>query len=180
MSGVLHACSGGDGGDGEYRFWLSSRGDLVRGRVRSSKGGPGQPLVVVAAPGGGADHPWVDALFAAWSEWAALVALDLPLCGSRRSDKLSEYGLDPGHAIAAQIRGDLESQLAADLAAVVELVRGRDRPRPACVSLVASGPTAQWAEAAARKAGGFDPVLVSAESDPDEAWLLDAATRIRP
>ena len=174
MSGVLHACTG----DGEYRFWLSSRGDLVRGRVRSSKGGPGQPLVVAAAPGGAADHPWVDALFEAWSEWAALVALDLPLCGSRRSEKLSEPGLDPGHAIAARIRSDLESQLAADLRAVVDLVRGDDRPHPARIALVAAGPTAAWVESAAREAARFDPVLVTA--DPDQAWLAEAAARIRP
>ena len=173
MSDVLHPHDR----DGERRFWLSSRGDLVRGRVCSSKGGSGQPLVVVATPSGSADHPLVDALFEAWSEWAALVALDLPLCGSRRSDKLSEQGLDPGHAIAAQIRGDLESQLAADLRAVVEMVTGRDPARPVRIALVTSGAPAAWAEAAARSAGGFDPVLVAAEAD--DAWLADAAARIR-
>ena len=60
---------------------------------------------------------------------------------------------------------------------VVEMVTGRDLARPARIALVAAGPTAAWAEAAAHSAGAFDSVLSTAE--PDDAWLADAAARIR-
>ncbi len=153
-------------------FWLPSRGDTARGRWIP---GPEGPTLILGAPDGRADHPWIDTCFAEWSGWGTLVALDMPLCGARTSDKLTQHGLDPSHPLAAQIRPDLERQLAADLCTVAtRLARPVGGSR---VAFVGSGSMISWYEAACAQADGIDLVLVSA--DPDDAWLDKVAQRVR-
>lgn len=156
-------------------FSLSSRGDRVRGRW--SVGPPGRAAfsVVLGAPDGCGSHAWIDARFEAWSEHATLVAPDLPLCGSRTSEKLSEHGLDLAHPLGARIRGDLEIQFAADLGAVRSML-GEAGP----IGFVGCGPYAAWFEAACARAGGFAPVIVSDATDvPDAAWHDAALLKIQ-
>ncbi len=99
----------------ESGFTLISRGDRVRGRLARPKGSAPHPLIVVAAPDGCAQHASVDALVAAWSSWAAVAAIDLPLCGARRNDKLSLASFEKDESIAARIRRDVENQVESDL-----------------------------------------------------------------
>ncbi len=99
----------------ESGFTLISRGDRVRGRLARPKGSAPHPLILVAAPDGCAKHASVDALIAAWSSWAAVAAIDLPLCGARRSDKLSLSSFEKGDSIATRIRRDVEIQVESDL-----------------------------------------------------------------
>jgi hypothetical protein len=72
-------------------------------------------LILVVAPDGCAEHSTVDTLIAAWSSWAAVAAIDLPLCGARRSDKLSLSSFEKDESIAARIRHDVETQIESDL-----------------------------------------------------------------
>lgn len=150
-------------------FCLTSRGDRLRGRWTGAREGR---AVVLGPPDGRASHPWVDSRFAAWSDFATLVALDLPLCGTRTSEKLSEHGLDPTHALSARIRTDLEIQLAADLCAIRAMI-GATGP----LAFVGCGPLGGWFRAACERAGGFAPVLTIAQ--PDDAWHGEAERQIR-
>ena len=153
---------------GEQTFSLTSRGDRLHGRWAVA---PEGPAVVLGAPDGCAAHPWVDSRFAAWSDLASLVALDLPLCGTRSSEKLSEHGLDPNHPLSSRIRIDLEIQLAADLCAVRSMIGATGR-----LAFVGCGPMGDWFRAACERAGGFALVLVIAE--PDDAWHDEARRQI--
>ena len=103
-------------------FSLISRGDRVRG-VACGPGGPGQhPLVVLAPPDGRAEGAAAHAVLEAWSGWAWVAAVDLPLCGARSSDKLSLDALDGDPSLAGKLRGDLEAQLANDLMRTFEFL----------------------------------------------------------
>lgn len=150
-------------------FCLSSLGDRIRGRWTPARQGH---AVVLGPPDGRASHPWVDSRFAAWSDFATLVALDLPLCGSRTCEKLSEHGLDPTHPLSARIRGDLEIQLAADLCTIRAMI-GAAGP----LAFVGCGPLGGWFRAACERAGGFAPVLTTAQ--PDDAWHAEAERQIK-
>lgn len=141
-------------------FCIASRGDRARGRW---KPGPPGRSVILAAPDGTALHPWIASRFAAWGDAATLIALDLPLCGTRTSEKFSEHGLDPDHPLSARIRPDLEVQLAADLVAAGSLAPAGD-----AIHFVGCGPHSAWFRAACERTGGLASVHVQAE--PDEAW----------
>lgn len=99
----------------EVRFTLSSRGDLVRGRLFGADSRGKRPLVLFASEDGSTYSPSVVATARAWSAWCVLASIDLPLCGARRSEKLSQAVFDAASPLAARLRGDLESQLASDL-----------------------------------------------------------------
>ena len=150
-------------------FCLNSLGDRIRGRWTTARQGR---AVVLGPPDGCASHPWVDSRFAAWCDFATLVALDLPLCGSRTCEKLSEHGLDPTHPLSARIRGDLEIQLAADLCAIRAMI-GAAGP----LAFVGCGPLGGWFRAACERAGSFSPVLTTAQ--PDDAWHAEAERQIK-
>jgi hypothetical protein len=92
---------------------------------------------------------------------------------TRASPHGRQHGLDPSHPLAAQIRPDLERQLAADLQVIAERLGG---PSARGVAFVGSGPMLSWYETACAQAGNVDLVLVTAE--PDEAWLEKAATLV--
>ena len=109
MSAAFHAH-----GD-ELRFTLMSRGDLVRGRLVDRCDDHGRPLVIVAGPDGRADHPLIDWIIDAWTVWCAVASIDLPLCGGRASEKLSDLVLGADATLREQLAGDLEAQVADDL-----------------------------------------------------------------
>ena len=157
----------------EQAFCLSSRGDRIRGRWTTACAGR---AVVLGPPDGRASHPWVDSRLAAWSDFATLVALDLPLCGTRTSEKLSEHGLDPTHPLSARIRTDLEIQLAADLCAIRAMI-GAMIGATGPLAFVGCGPLGGWFRAACERAGGFAPVLTIVQ--PDDAWHGEAEQQIR-
>jgi hypothetical protein len=98
-------------------FSLISRGDLVRGRVAGHQPGEARPLGIVCGPDGAAAGEQVDACLAAWSRWAVVASIDLPLCGARRSEKLSELAFDPASKLSARLAGDIRRQVASDLEA---------------------------------------------------------------
>jgi hypothetical protein len=99
-------------------FSLLSRGDRIRGRVAGHLSGDARPLVIVCGPDGAAASERVDACLAAWSRWAVVASIDLPLCGARSSEKLSKLAFDPASKLSAQLAGDIRRQLASDLDAV--------------------------------------------------------------
>ncbi len=108
--GASFSSSGGGQG-----FTLLSRGDRVRGRIAEPSGPGSHPLILIAGADGCASSASVDAALASWSEWSAVAAIDLPLCGGRHSDKLSLSELDHRGSLAGQLRADLEVQVASDL-----------------------------------------------------------------
>jgi hypothetical protein len=108
---------------GEERFVLGSRGDLVHGRLRRHPRAAERALALVLSPDGAADHPVVERVFAALAELASVASIDLPLCGARHSDKLTEIAFDDSDPVAARLRPDLERQLEADLAITLRWLR---------------------------------------------------------
>lgn len=104
-------------------FSLLSRGDRVRGRlVRPEKPGP-YPLVLLAGPDGCAESGAADAAIAAFGAWAAVAAIDLPLCGARRSEKIAPSDLASRDSVAARLREDLELQVQSDLTRTLRFLR---------------------------------------------------------
>lgn len=96
----------------------------VRGEA---PGGPGpHPAVLLLSGDGTCKGAEAQRLIAALSSWAVVVALDLPLCGARASDKLSAVAFDPQHPLAQRLRPDLVTQLEADLDAVRTALEARD------------------------------------------------------
>lgn len=116
FGGSLHERGDGTG------FTLISRGDRVRGVARGPDSPGPHPLVVLAPPDGRADGAAARAVLEAWSGWAWVAAVDLPLCGGRSSDKLSLDALAGGGSLADRLRGDLEAQLANDLLRALEFL----------------------------------------------------------
>ena len=108
----------------ESLFSLLSRGDRVRGRLaKPQRSGP-HPLILISGPDGCARSPSVDAAIACWSTWAVVAAIDLPLCGARRSDKLSLPDLERDDSVVARVRADLERQVESDLERTLALLGG--------------------------------------------------------
>lgn len=108
----------------ESLFSLLSRGDRVRGRLaKPQRSGP-HPLILISGPDGCARSPSVDAAIACWSTWAVVAAIDLPLCGARRSDKLLLPDLERDDSVVARVRADLERQVESDLERTLALLGG--------------------------------------------------------
>ena len=104
-----------------------------------------------------------------------------PLCGSRRSDKLSALALDPSQPLAARLRADLETQTAADLAQVVALLRADPDLDPARISLVAVGLGARLARPFASGSHGLAAVeLAPSDAPPSDDWLKTVGQRVAP
>ncbi len=118
-------------GAGRTEVSLLSRGDRVRAVVAR---GPGEhaPLILIGAPDGRAHGVFASAALHAFASFATVAALDLPLCGSRRSDKLSDDAYREGAPLAARLRVELELQLGCDLARLLDwLLRGAVAESPA-------------------------------------------------
>ena len=126
-------------GDECTRFTLLSRGDRVHGRLARPRDPAARPLIVIATSDGRADGPAARAVLAAWSEWAAVAALDLPLCGARRSEKLSIASLEAGDALAEQLRADLRVQVTADLSRSFAFLHSALGSKPEQSGLACSG-----------------------------------------
>jgi hypothetical protein len=77
-------------------------------------------VVLIGAADGSALSRFADAALGTWSSFATVAALDLPLCGSRKSDKLSADAFRPGTPLAERLRAELELQLGSDLARLLD------------------------------------------------------------
>lgn len=152
---------------------LLSRGDRVRGRIVKPAGAGPHPVIVVAGPDGCASSPFIEAATAAWSARAAVVAFDLPLCGSRNSDKLTALALDLRLPLAKRLRAELEAQVAADLAQVRALIANDPHLDPARVTFAGVALGAELAKAALSSPHPFKRVAVTAAADPPAAWLRE-------
>jgi hypothetical protein len=108
----------------ERQFSVLSGGDRFSVRLAAAQG-PSRYLVLLTGPDGCACGGFIDAAIAAWSHFAAVAALDLPLCGTRSSDKLSAVALDRGHPLAGRLREDVARQLRTDLENALEVLSRR-------------------------------------------------------
>ena len=165
----------------ETRWTLLSRGDRVHGHTWKPQRRGRHAVVILCTADGQAGGEWIERARTAWSQRAALASFDLPLCGSRRSDKLSELALDPNHPLAARLRADLEAQTAADLERVTAHLRVDPDLDPARVALVAVGLGARLA----RAFGSADHGLAAVElhpgvTSPSEDWLRTVGERVAP
>ena len=164
--------------DGAIVDWsLLARGDRVRGRIALPTGAGPHAVVVLAAPDGCAQGPFVESALAALLPRRAVVVFDLPLCGSRKSDKLSALALDPRQPLAQRLRADLDAQLDADLAAVLALVSAEPALDAARVTFAGAGLGAELAGPAAKRTRGFARVVLADGAAPGAAWLRDLAER---
>ena len=162
----------------EAAAWIWSAGDRVRVRWRApEKPGP-HPLVVYLAESGSAQAPDAERARAAWSEFAVVASLDVPLFAERSNPKLVGLAFS-GHALGEPLRAYLREQLAADLAAVRAELETRagiaDR-----AALVACGPAAELLGGADGPAAGFAPVLLEERApEPERAGqaLRDGLSR---
>jgi len=171
MSSAFH--SRGD----ELRFTLSSRGDLVRGRLVDRCDNPGRPLVIVGGPSGSADHPVIDRIIDTWTDWCAVAAIDLPLCGARSGEKLTELVFGPGTTLRDPFAADIEAQVAHDLRSTAQVLAERGASSGVKLAFVGLGLSAELARGFADAAEPFD--LVSLAAAGDDAWLAETAARIR-
>ncbi len=132
-----------DRGTEEARFCILSRGDRVWGRCRfPARAAAGDGAVILLSPDGDSQSTFVDAALERWSSWVTVASPDLPLCASRRSEKLSPAAVDRESPLRARLARDLTRQLEEDLASLVRLLaafRNVDRERTALVALGMSG-----------------------------------------
>lgn len=110
-------------GAGRLEVSLLSRGDRVRARVARAARARA-PVVLLGTADGSALSRFADAALGAWSSFATVAALDLPLCGARKSDKLSADAFRPGAPLAQRLRAELELQLGSDLARLLDWLAG--------------------------------------------------------
>lgn len=187
-----------------YHFTLLSRGDRVHGRVNAPLGPGPWPLILIAAPDGEADGAGARAAREAWCEWAVTAALDLPLCGARRSDKLSLEAFGARGELVERLAPDLELQIHSDLERCLRFLGGvlpvdTSRTALACAGeagALALGfcaradqvralalPRVEAAEAVAASAGEGRATLLDG-GPPDAEWIAAAgaflAERLAP
>lgn len=163
---------------GRERSWSTlSRGDRVHGRTLVPAQPGRHPVILLAPPDGCANSEFCAAAAALWCARAAVVVFDLPLCGSRRSDKLTALALDPTLPIAHRLRPDLEAQVAADLEAVLALIaadRELDRAR---VTFVGVGLGAELARAFVANPSSVARVELAKDDAPGATWLREVGER---
>jgi len=164
-------------GGNETCWSLLSRGDRVHGRTLvPSRSGP-HPVILLASADGSASSAFVESAAAAWCGSAALVVFDLPLCGSRKSDKLTSLALDARLPLARRLRPELEAQVSADLAEVQKLIAEDPELDPARVTFVGVGLGAELARAFLAETRSFAHVALSPDGAPTAAWLRDVGER---
>jgi hypothetical protein len=180
-------------------FSLLSRGDRVGGWLQPCAEAGARPLILVLGPQGRADEPLTEAARAAWSGWAGIASLDLPLCGRRRSDKLGVAALAGAGPLAEAVCADLEQQARSDLTRALGALVRLECVAPERVALVAAGTSAQralgFAQAAALAAialCGHERRALPAPAEParwyvapagadpaSDAWLGEAGGFLR-
>jgi hypothetical protein len=155
--------------DGEASVSFLSRGDRVRGRVRVHAS-PSAPLVLLGPPDGAAFGAYADAALRSWCAWGSIATFDLPLCGGRRSEKLTAVAFDPGVDLARALRADLEAQLEWDLAIALDWLAEELRPPPPHTAFVGLGRSAGLARAFCERESRLDAALLAVE--PAHALVL--------
>jgi hypothetical protein len=130
--------------------------------------------VILAPPDGDAAGAFADVALEGWSSWAHVAAFDLPLCATRRSDKLTADWVDP-------LRADLELQVAADLEALLE--RLGSELEPGACGFIALGLAAELALPFCESAPELDAFLLVPEPGPallvERRPLADEVTECR-
>ena len=129
--------------------------------------------IVLAAPDGDSAGPWAAAAFASWSKMGSVVALDLPLSGSRSSDKLSATAFTPGDPLGERVRDLAVAQLRADLEALRAWLASRGLAGPS--AYVASGRGALLSK---NLEPCFDVVIEFAQGEDPQCWAEDVATEL--
>jgi len=164
--------------EGAKTHWsLLSRGDRVHGYViRPAHPGP-NPVILLAGPDGCASSALAESAALACSATAALISFDLPLCGARRSDKLSALALDARTPLAARLRPELEQQVAADLAAVLALVAADPELDASRVTFVGVGLGAELARGFLAAPSGIAHVAIAKDPTPSPSWFREVAER---
>ena len=162
----------------ETGWSLLSRGDRVRGRTLVPASAGRHPVILLAAPDGCASSEFCASAAAIWCARAALVVFDLPLCGSRRSDKLTALALDATLPIAQRLRPDVEAQVAADFAAVLALIETDPELDPARVTFVGVGLGGELARAFLERPGTIAHVVLTKEDAPATRWLREVLDRV--
>ncbi len=165
--------------DGARTAWsLLSRGDRVHGcTVRPTGRGP-HPVILLAGPDGCASSAFVESAASAWCAHAALVTFDLPLCGARKSDKLSALALGTTTALAKRLRPEIEAQVAADLAQLLGLVATDPALDETRVTFVGVGLGAKLARAFAAAPNGVARLEFEASANPKAIWFRKIADRV--
>ena len=162
---------GGTGG--QVRFSFVSRGDRVYGRVVTPPRGGRYPFLLVTAPDGRCENPFVEAAMAAWSGSYAVATLDLPLCGRRRSDKLTAVALNATHPLGRSLRADLESQLESDLTRCLGLLGDLPQLDPANAAYIGVGLGADLARRFCLREPGLAAIVLAPQDPSVRATFLD-------
>jgi hypothetical protein len=147
---------------GETQVSFLSRGDRVRGRLRAHRTASA-PLVVLGPPDGAAFGAYADAALGSWSAWGSIASFDLPLCGTRRSDKLSALAFDPNAELAAVLHADLEAQVESDLAIALDWLGRELVTPPPRIAFVGLGRSAGLARGFCEREARLDSVLLAVE-----------------
>ncbi len=161
----------------EISWSLLSRGDRVRGRTVAPMHTGRHPVILLAGPDGCASSEFCDGAAAVWCTRAALVVFDLPLCGTRRSDKLTALAFDSTLPIARRLRPDLEAQVAADIAAVLALIDADPELDPARVTFVGVGLGAELARRFLAKPSAIAHIVLAPDDAPSTSWLREVGER---
>ncbi len=163
----------------EARIDLLCRGDRVRVRLAvPDRPGP-HPLIVWLSADGTASAGEADAALADWSSWAAVATLDLPLCGRRSSEKLTDAAFDSSHPLHARLRPEVESQFAADLDLALAHLGSRDDVDAGRIGLVARGRAAALAETLSNLRTRFRRVVICADAAATPDWLGATGAALR-
>lgn len=102
---------------------LRVAGDRLRvqlRRQRQDSASSSRPLVVVYASDGDCSNRELSAVLDALEPWCTVAAPDLPLCGARRSDKLTAAAYDSKHALTDALLSDVRLQLLDDLRVLID------------------------------------------------------------
>ncbi len=165
--------------DGPETHWsLTSSGDRVRGRtLKPAHAGP-HPVFLLASPDGCADSAFVESAAAAWCARAALVVFDLPLCGSRKSDKLTSLALDDRLPLAQRLRPELEAQVAWDFRQVLALIASDPELDSARVTFVGVGLGGRLARAFLAEPNALARSEISPDDTQPASWFRAIAERV--
>ena len=161
----------------ETRWSLLSRGDRVHGRTLTPAGAGRHPVILLVGPDGVATSAFVDSAAAAWCARAALVVFDLPLCGSRKSDKLTALALDARLPLAERLRSELEAQVGSDLAEVQRLIAADPALDATRVTFVGVGLGAELARTFLAETRAFAHVALAPDGTPTAGWLREIGER---
>jgi len=156
---------------------LLSRGDRVRGRTVKPVHSGRHPVILLAGPDGCASSVFIESAAAAWCARAALVVFDLPLCGSRKSDKLTSLALDERLPLAQWLRPELEAQVASDIAAVLELVAADPELDAARVTFVGVGLGATLARAFLAAPSALAQIVLAQDESQPTSWFREIGER---